>query len=170
MCKNQICYKKSNRYKLNELLKNSGFKAKELSLTAGFSGNYLSAVSSESRYLNRGDLTEAKYQELVKVVNLAVAAKRNSIALELSKVNIDDIKAEQKCMEHAYAKHYANGEPDDVSELLERMFTFFTDSNKEQPEKQEKQSQTLSTLIAVAFGSIFTIFLLITNQHFKGFF
>lgn len=57
-------HKKSNRYKLQQSVKKSGFTAKALSLVAGKNKYYFGTDISESRFNLRGDLSDKQYNAM----------------------------------------------------------------------------------------------------------
>lgn len=64
-------YKESNRYKLSQAIKSTGFHAEKLSLATGFKKGYFSDYTSESRFNSRGDITEERLNYLLTTLAFA---------------------------------------------------------------------------------------------------
>lgn len=64
-------YKTSNRYKLHQAIKATGFHAEKLSLATGFKKGYFSDYTSESRFNSRGDITEERLNSLLTTLAFA---------------------------------------------------------------------------------------------------
>lgn len=82
-------YFNSNRYKLKESLHSTGFNAAELSLASGYNKSYFSSAVSESRFIDRGDLSKSAYNKLDTDLKFA---ERKLLGLESKLDESGDIK------------------------------------------------------------------------------
>lgn len=80
-------YANSNRYKLKESLYSTGFNATELSIASGYNKSYFSSAVSESRFIDRGDLSESAYNKLDTDLNFA---ERKLLGLDAKKVDSEN--------------------------------------------------------------------------------
>lgn len=61
----QMQYEESNRYKLAQAIKKTGLKVGELSIVAKDNVNYFGNYHNKSRFNERGDISEARLNELL---------------------------------------------------------------------------------------------------------
>ena len=71
--KKESSFKTSNRYKLHKYISSTGFAKYQLGLMIGKSKEYFSNETKESRFIERGDMSDARYKALRKQVKDAVA-------------------------------------------------------------------------------------------------
>lgn len=64
-------YKKSNRYKLQQAIKETGFHAEKLSLASNHAKTYFTGFTAESRFNSRGDITEERLNSLLTTLAFA---------------------------------------------------------------------------------------------------
>ncbi len=79
-------YKTSNRNKLREHIKSSGFTAIDLSVAAGFSKYYFGSETGESRFNKRGDISDKRFNELKAI---ASSAKDKLSSKSIGKLTVD---------------------------------------------------------------------------------
>lgn len=65
-------YKTSNRYKLHKYLLSTGFTKQYLSLALNKNQSYLATETRESQFINRGDMSDARYKSLRKQIKEAI--------------------------------------------------------------------------------------------------
>lgn len=58
-------YIQSNRYKLHQAIKKTGFQSERLSLASGYAKTYFTGFTAESRFNSRGDITEERLNALL---------------------------------------------------------------------------------------------------------
>lgn len=94
MCKYQSDeYKKSNRFKLSQDIKNTGLQSQDLSVANGKNKTYFSSMASESRFNDRGDLTKTRYNELLTDLK---NAERKLLDLEPKTVDENNIPIDKE--------------------------------------------------------------------------
>lgn len=64
-------YKQSNRHKLHQAIKATGFHAEKLSLATGKAKNYFVGITAESRFIKHGDITEERLNSLLTTLAFA---------------------------------------------------------------------------------------------------
>ncbi len=91
----KMSYETSNRKKLYDAIKKTGFQAIDLSVASGHEKNYFSAAASESRFLNRGDLSDKRLNTIITDLSYAERVLSGNKAIEKSdNESIDDLKSE----------------------------------------------------------------------------
>lgn len=83
-------YTESNRYKLQQAIKATGFKIGDLSLATGNAKTYLTGFTAESRFNSRGDITEERLNSLL--TTLAFAERE---LLGVGAKTVDDIALDE---------------------------------------------------------------------------
>lgn len=68
---NKSGYAESNRYKLSQAIKSTGFHAEKLSLETGYAKTYFAGFTAESRFNRRGDITEDRLNSLLTTLAFA---------------------------------------------------------------------------------------------------
>lgn len=64
-------YTESNRYKLQQAIKKTGFHAEKLSLASNHAKTYFTGFTAESRFNSRGDITEERLNSLLTTLAFA---------------------------------------------------------------------------------------------------
>lgn len=75
--KENLEYKTSNRYKLHQAIKATGFHAEKLSLATGKAKNYFVGITAESRFIKHGDITKERLTYLLTMLAFAERDLRN---------------------------------------------------------------------------------------------
>lgn len=93
----QMQYEESNRYKLAQAIKKTGLKVGELSIAVNGNTNYFGNYHNKSRFNERGDISEARLNELL--TDLAFAEREvlgigDKTVEEPNQETIDAINAE----------------------------------------------------------------------------
>lgn len=70
--KSTTLFKTSNRYKLHKYILSTGFTKQDLSLALNKNQSYLTTETRESQFINRGDMSDARYKSLRKQIKEAV--------------------------------------------------------------------------------------------------
>lgn len=65
-------FKASNRYKLHKYILSTGFTKQDLSLALNKNQSYLTTETRESQFINRGDMSDARYKSLRKQIKESV--------------------------------------------------------------------------------------------------
>lgn len=87
-------YTESNRYKLQQAIKATGFKIGDLSLATGNVKTYFTGFTAESRFNSRGDITEERLNALL--TTLAFAERE---LLGVGAKTVDDVAIDQPSTE-----------------------------------------------------------------------
>lgn len=87
-------YKNSNRYKLQQAIKKTGFHAEKLSLASNHAKTYFTGFTAESRFNSRGDITKDRLNSLL--TTLAFAERE---LLGVGAKTVDDVAVDEPLKE-----------------------------------------------------------------------
>lgn len=87
-------YTESNRYKLQQAIKKTGFHAEKLSLASNHAKTYFTGFTAESRFNSRGDITDERLNSLL--TTLAFAERE---LLGVGAKNVDDVAIDEPSKE-----------------------------------------------------------------------
>lgn len=86
-------FKTSNRYKLHKYILSTGFTKQDLSLALNKNQSYLATETRESQFINRGDMSDARYKSLRKQVKEVIESAK--ILNEKTAQEVFDIVTQQ---------------------------------------------------------------------------
>lgn len=97
MCKFNVDeYNQSNRYRLQQAIKKTGFHAEKLSLASNHAKTYFTGFTAESRFNSRGDITEERLNALLTTLAFAERELLGVGAKTVDDVAIDDPSKENE--------------------------------------------------------------------------
>ncbi len=164
-------YKSSNRQKLQQAIKATGFHAEKLSLATGFKKGYFSDYTSESRFNSRGDITEDRLNSLLTTLAFAerkflgVGAKTvdsdKTYKPSQVEITIGDVEIKGALVEYYDNELDANLKAIDDSKIKDqnKLYSEYFDSANKRIQ-QKKDSKVRNFLI------VFLIFIVILSIYF----
>lgn len=109
-------FKTSNRYKMHKYILSTGFTKQDLSLALNKNQSYLTTETRESQFINRGDMSDARYKSLRKQIKEAVQIKSEPIDISMVAGEVTQTLVEIKPQEKTLDKK--------VKEAKEALDTF----------------------------------------------
>jgi hypothetical protein len=141
-------YKNSNRYKLKQAIKETGFYAENLSLETGHAKTYFTGFTAESRFNSRGDITEDRLNSLL--TTLAFAERK---LLELAPKTVDEnnVPMVEKSIDESVVETKS-----DLDSFLIDNETWFLEDNEIKDNKSKKFLIVFVLLVIILTVYFFT--------------
>lgn len=150
-------YKSSNRHKLQQAIKATGFHAEKLSLASNHAKTYFTGFTAESRLNSRGDITEERLNSLLTTLAFA---ERELLGVGAKTVDENNVPVVEKSIDEsvAEAKAALNTFSDNTQKTIELQKKYFDSAKKRI--QQKKDSKVRNFLI------VFLVFVVILSIYF----
>lgn len=162
VCENEIDlfhpYIQSNRYKLQQAIKKTGFHAEKLSLASNHAKTYFTGFTAESRFNSRGDITEERLNSLLTTLAFA---ERELLGIGAKTVDDNPIidKTSQSDTDNEIDEDLKESIEDSEIKDQNKLYSEYFDSANKRIQ-QKKDSKVRNFLI------VFLVFVVILSIYF----